>query len=233
MMPFSHRGKWAKLAQYRSVERRILPTTRSTAIAPIALALLLQACATAPAVPPAAAASVGTAAEVAAPVESAPGKTEVPELELNMPQAEKCACTVPPGADYTFLEKGYRALLDGEYRDAMEHFQRYQRLESSPRADLEAGIAIAYVQMLPRSSFYDPVVARNSFRVLREQNAKKLGVHDYTRLMRQSLLNLLELQKDLDELKGNNKTLKEDLKKREEALKRLRDLTLSQKGAAQ
>lgn len=207
-----------------------MPTTRSTAIAPIALALLLQACATAPAVPPVAAAA--TPAETAAPIEPAPGKTEVPELELNLPQAEKCNCTVPPGADYTFLEKGYRALLDGEYRDAMEHFQRYQRLESSPRADLEAGIAIAYVQMLPRSSFYDPVVARNSFRALREQNAKKLGVHDYTRLMRQSLLNLLELQKELDELKVDNKTLKEDLKKREEALKRLRDLTLSQKGAA-
>jgi hypothetical protein len=51
--------------------------------------------------------------------------------------------------------------------------------------------------------------------------------------MRQSLLNLLELQDKIDELKGNNKTLKEDLKKREEALKRLRELTLSQKGAAQ
>jgi TolA-binding protein len=233
MIPFSRGGKWAKLAQYRSIERRVLPTTSSTAIAPIALALLLQACATAPAAPPAAAASTVAAAEAAEPVAPAPVKAEVPELELNMPQAEKCKCAVPPTADYTFLEKGYRSLLDGEYKDAMEHFQRYQRLESSPRADLEAGIAIAYVQMLPRSAFYDPVVARNSFRVLREQNAKKLGVHDYTRLMRQSLLNLLELQKDLDELKDKNKTLNEDLKKREEALKRLRDLTLSQKGAAQ
>jgi TolA-binding protein len=212
-----------------------LPTARSTAFAPIALALLLQACATAPPAAPtqgaaAPAADAEQAAEAAAPAAS---KVDVPELELNLPQQENCKCVTPTAADYTFLEKGYRSLLDGEYKDAMEHFQRYQRLESSPRADLEAGIAIAYVQMLPRSSFYDPVVARSSFRVLREKNAKKLGVHDYTRLMRQSLLNLLELQDKIDELKGNNKTLKEDLKKREEALKRLRELTLSQKGAAQ
>ena len=211
-----------------------MPTARSTAFAPIALALMLQACATAPASPTqTAAASAAAATEQAAgPLEPAVSKADVPELELNLPQQEQCNCAPPASADYTFLEKGYRSLLDGEYRDAMEHFERYQRLESSPRADLEAGIAIAYVQMLPRSSFYDPVVARNSFRVLREQNAKKLKVHDYTRLMRQSLLNLLELQDKIDELKVNNTTLKEDLKKREEALKRLRDLTLSQKGAA-
>jgi len=211
-----------------------LPAARSTVFAPIALALLLQACATTPAPPtPAAAAPAAAAEQTAGAVAPDAGKADVPELELNLPQQENCKCVVPAAADYTFLEKGYRSLLDGEYRDAMEHFQRYQRLESSPRADLEAGIAIAYVQMLPRSSFYDPVLARSSFRVLREQNAKKLGVHDYTRLMRQSLLNLLELQDKIDELKVNNKTLKEDLKKREEALKRLRDLTLSQKGAGQ
>jgi TolA-binding protein len=198
--------------------------------------LLLQACATAPpAAPTQGSAAPAAVAEQAAAGAAAPaaGKVDVPELELNLPQQENCKCVTPTAADYTFLEKGYRSLLDGEYKDAMEHFQRYQRLESSPRADLEAGIAIAYVQMLPRSSFYDPVVARSSFRVLREKNAKKLGVHDYTRLMRQSLLNLLELQDKIEELKGNNKTLKEDLKKREEALKRLRELTLSQKGAAQ
>lgn len=211
-----------------------MPAARSTVFAPIALALLLQACATTPAPPtPAAAAPAAAAEQTAGAVAPDVGKADVPELELNLPQQENCKCVVPAAADYTFLEKGYRSLLDGEYRDAMEHFQRYQRLESSPRADLEAGIAIAYVQMLPRSSFYDPVLARSSFRVLREQNAKKLGVHDYTRLMRQSLLNLLELQDKIDELKVNNKTLKEDLKKREEALKRLRDLTLSQKGAGQ
>ena len=188
---------------------------------PFALTLLLQACATAPApasvspVPPNAAA------------EETPSEN-VPELKLNLPQQNRCDCTPPEAADYTFLEKGYRALLDGDYGDAMEYFLRYQRLESSPRAQLESGIAITYVQMLPRSSFYNPQVARSSFSVLRKQNAKELKVHDYTRLMRQSLINFLELQDEISKLKASNTNLQENLKKREEALKRLRDLTLSQ-----
>jgi TolA-binding protein len=190
---------------------------------------LLQACAAVPA--STAPAPVAVAPEPGSSPAAADG--EVPELKLNLPQHNQCNCVPAPTADYTFLEKGYRSLLDGEYEDAMEHFQRYQRLESSPRSDLEAGIAIAYVRMLPRSPFYDPVAARNAFRVLREQNAKELKVHDYTRLMRQSLINLLELQDKIDKLKASNTTLKDDLKKREEALKRLRDLTLNQKAAEQ
>lgn len=224
---FSPTGKWAKLAKYSPYWTRVLAFARNRLAPPLILALMLQACAVGPAPAPAVS---------AAPIPTGPAAAagDVPELQLNFPQQDKCDCS-PARAkqDYTFLEKGYRALLDGEYDDAMESFQRYQRLESSPRADLEAGIAIAYVRMLPRSSFYDPVAARTAFRALREQNAKALRVHDYTRLMRQSLLNLLELQEDIDKLRADKAVLKEDLQKREEALKRLRDLTLKQKGAAQ
>ncbi|MEM8560669.1 MAG: hypothetical protein AAGF57_00470 [Pseudomonadota bacterium] len=162
--------------------------------------------------------------------EQTPVATTIPELELNLPQqAPICDCPVAEeDKDYTFLEKGYRALLDGEYTEAMDYFLRYQRLESSPRAQLEAGIAITYVQMLPRSNFYNPEVARSSFNVLRKQNAKALGVHDYTRLMRQSLINFVIIQNQLDELRSRNQGLQEELSKREEALKKLRDLTLGQ-----
>jgi hypothetical protein len=194
---------------------------RSLLAAPVVLTLLLQACTTAPA--PTSVAPV-PAVET---TDQAPAP-KAPELELNLPQQPTCDCTPVEVADYTFLEKGYRYLLDGEYRDAMEYFLRYQRLESSPRAQLEAGIAITYVQMLPRSNFYNPVVARRSFSVLRKQNAKELKVHDFTRLMRQSLINFVEEHKEIDKLKANNTRLQQDLKKREEALKKLRDLTLSQ-----
>ena len=203
-----------------------VPRSRVTAL--LVLAFSLQACAASPAAPPAAAAPTVVATT---PREPPVAAAAVPPLPLNLPELAECDCSEAPTTDYTFLEQGYRALLDGEYDEAMAHFERYQQLESSPRADLEAGIAIAYVRMLPRSSFYDPVQARNAFRTLREQNAKELGVHDYTRLMRQSLLNLLELQDKLDKLKANNSVLKDDLEKREEALKRLRDLTLGQKAA--
>jgi len=205
-----------------------LPVSRSRVSVLLVLSFILQACAASPAVKPAAAAPDVTSAT--------PGEAQAaaaPQLALTLPEQAQCDCPDATTGDYTYLEQGYRALLDGEYDEAMAHFERYQQLESSPRADLEAGIAIAYVRMLPRSSFYDPVLARNSFRVLREQNAKELKVHEYTRLMRQSLLNLLELQDKIDTLKAENATLKDDLKKREEALKRLRDLTLGQKAAEQ
>lgn len=200
--------------------------TRIVAFTAISLTLLLSACATG---------QVDSATPPSAPGDSAPAATNpaaVPELTLNLPQGNHCACTEEPSQDFTFLEQGYSTLLDGEYAQAMENFQRYQRLESSPTVDLESGIAIAYLQMLPRSPFYNPELARSSFKVLRRQNAKQLQVHDYVRLMRQSLLNLLQLQQRADKLKASNAALQEDLEKREEALKRLRDLALGQKGAA-
>lgn len=196
------------------------------AAAVVVIALMLAGCATGSTVSSAPAVATPPIADAAVPVE--PG-TEVPELTLHLPQSGTCACTEDPNRDTTFLEQGYRALLDGEYEQAMQEFERYQRLESSPRADLEAGIAIAYVQMLPRSPYYAPDKARASFKLLRNQNAKELKVHDYTRLMRQALLNLLQLENRVDELKVDKARLQEDLKKREEALKRLRDLTLGQK----
>jgi hypothetical protein len=198
-----------------------------------ALALLLQACAATPGSAPENTATTAVDSSTSAPAESAAVSQPVPELNLNLTSPEQCVCVAEEQEDYTFLEKGYRELLDGEYVDAVQHFQRYQRLESSPRANLEAGIAIAYVSMLPRSPFYDPEAVRRSFKELRKQNPKQLKVHEMTRLMRQSLINLLILQDHVDDLESLNGTLRADLEKREDALKRLRKLTLGQKGAAQ
>lgn len=201
-----------------------MPATRTTVLLSAAMALLLQACVNAPASPSAAA---GSSAAAAAETEA------VPELTLNLPQPDECNCTPEQQADYTFLDKGYRALLDGEYVDAVQHFQRYQRLETSPRADWEARIAIAYVSMLPRSPFYDPAAAQKSFRELREIKPKELQAQNYTRLMRQSVLNFMLLEQRIDDLDRSNAILKTDLEKREEALKRLRELALGQKGSTQ
>lgn len=190
----------------------------------------LSACATGPTSAPST--PTQSSAEAADASPPAAAGAEVPELNLNLPDAASCVCPPEPVEDFTFLTKGYHALLDGEYEDAMENFRRYQRLESSPRADLEAGLAIAYLQMLPRSPFYNPELARTSFKVLREQDAKELNIHDYTRLMRQAVINLLKLESQQQALWEKNRELQEDLKKREEALKRLRELTLGQKGSS-
>lgn len=193
------------------------------------LALLLQACTT---VPVADSADGNSGADKLPPTNTAvntDGVDPVPELQLNLTPSGECDCSLAGPGNPSYLDKGFEALLDGEYTEAMILFARYQQLESSPRADWEASIAIAYISMLPRTPFYDPQAAEAAFKHLREAKPKELKVHPYTRLMRQSLLNFVVLQREIAAAKASNATLEENLKKREEALKRLRDLTLGQK----
>lgn len=205
------------------------------------LALSLQACTSTPVAGPTVS---GPASVAATPVvdatgagasgaDSSTGLTEAaPEVELNLDQPGNCNCGLPESSTQTYLDQGFAALLDGEYSEATTYFKHYQRVESSVRADWEAAIAIAYIQMLPRAPSYDPLAAQRAFQTLRKEKPKELNVHPYTRLMRQSLLNFIVLQREIAAAKANNATLKEDLEKREEALKRLRALTLGEKGSA-
>jgi hypothetical protein len=174
-----------------------------------ALILLLQACASAPERAPSAEAD------------------QVPEITLNLPQ-EGCQCAEQPPHDYTFLERGYSALAVAEYIEAVQYFQRYQRLESSPGSDWEAGVAIAFVSTLPNSPFYDPREARNVYRRLRVEDIEGLQIHPTALLMRQALEMFLDLDRENRDLKVEVSALSEDLEKREAALKRLRELTLGQ-----
>jgi hypothetical protein len=192
-----------------------LPSIRFTPVAVTAL-LLLQACATAP-----------------VPEEAAvqPGPQEVPELTLNLPEQQDCTCVVTEQADYTFLEKGFSALVAGEQIEAVQHFQRYQRLESSPQAAWEAGIAIAYDSMMPGSPFYDPDAARKSYTRLKSEQVEGAKVHEKVLLMQDSLDIFVAMERQLSTLRDENVVLKEELEKREEALKRLRELALGQKAA--
>ena len=157
----------------------------------------------------------------------------VPELTLNL-EEENCSCEVAeePAPDYTFLEKGFSELVAGDHIEAVQSFQRYQRIEKSAEADWESGIAIAYVSTLPKSPFYDPVEARKAFFVLKkkkkEQDIKGKNLHERALFMRDALEAFLVVQRHLNDLQVANATLKQDLKKREEALKRLRELALGQ-----
>jgi len=148
----------------------------------------------------------------------------VPEITLNLPQTD-CACT-EPSQDYTFLEKGFLALEDDQYLEALQYFQRYQRIEKSPRANVEARIAIAYLSILPDSPIYDRVAARESYSALRPRITRSMELHDKVLLMKGSLDVFLELDEQVERLKESNSSLRSELDKREEALKRLRDLTL-------
>lgn len=191
-----------------------MPAIRTNALATAGLLLMLQACSSTPS-------TQQSAAE--------PAPEAVPELTLNLPeQAQDCACVVTEEADYTFLDKGFNALVAGDHIEAVQYFQRYQRLESSPQANWEAGIAIAYDSMLPDSPFYDPGAARTAYGNLKDQQVGGVPIHTKALMMRDALETFVAMEQQISDLKSDNALLRQDLEKREEALKRLRELTLGQ-----
>jgi hypothetical protein len=153
-------------------------------------------------------------------------------LTLNLPEGtEDCACSPVVESDYTFLEKGFSALVAGEHIEAVQYFQRYKRLESSPLADWEADIAIAYDSMLPASPFYDPQAARKAYEALALRDVQVEAAHEKVLMMRDALATFVAMDREITRLESDNAIVREDLAKREEALKRLRALTLGQKEA--
>jgi hypothetical protein len=157
--------------------------------------------------------------------------SDIPELELNLEQPEPVECVRDEDADYTFLEKGFSLLVADDHIEAVRYFQTYQRLEASPRADWEAGIAIAYASILPQSPFYDPQAARRSFNQLVKTQPEGVQVHEKVLFMRDALATLIALNRQVGALQRDKAALESDLRKREDALRRLRELTLGQKGS--
>lgn len=202
--------------------------TRLQVLAAAALMALLQACATAPEVAPPAADNP--------PVKAVEAKKRapIPELELNLPEsgAEACNCAPQPGVDRTFLDKGFTNLAAGDYREAVNYFRRYQRLESSPVANWEASIAVAYVKMLPQSPYYNWRAARESYLRLMREQPNGVALHENIVLLRETLAILIDLHVRINDLQSENADLGEDLEKRDEALRRLRELMLGQKAVA-
>ena len=152
------------------------------------------------------------------------------ELTLNLPEPESspdCACPAAAAEDRTFLERGVARLTAGEYIEAVQYFKRYRRLETTRLAQWEADLAVAYVSMLPRSPFYDVEAARASYTQLQSSEPageKFPGIV----LMQQALESFVLLDRHVDDLENRTSMLEEDLEKREQALKRLRELTLGQ-----
>lgn len=189
--------------------------------AALALVALIQACAVAPP-----AENVAVVPAVTAVVEEKPA----PELTLNLPEHSSAACDCEPvvAVDRNFLDKGISALVAGDHREAVNYFRRYQRLESSPGVDWEASIAVAYVKMLPDSPYYNWRAARESYLRLMREPPQGVQLHEQIVLMRDALAVFSDLHMQINDLQSENATLNESLEKREEALRRLRELTLGQ-----
>jgi len=195
----------------------LLATPRLRATALYSLVLLLQACASLPGEDPAGDGGAEPQPE--------------PELTLHLPD-QNCRCDTQGAVDYTFLDKGFSALAAGDHVEAVEYFQRYQRLEASAEAQWEAQIAIAYDSMLPQSPFYDPRAAALSFEQLSGAAVDVARVHRGILLMHHALAVLADLQTKSAALERDNRRLAEELALREEAIRRLRELTLGQKAGS-
>jgi tetratricopeptide (TPR) repeat protein len=192
------------------MKRQIVKALRSLVAVP--LLATLAACSSTPVVEP----------EPAPPQRS----PEDVKLTLNLPADNGCAC-VQDASDRTFLERGMESLAEADYIEAVQYFQRYQRLESDPLAQWEAELAIAYVSMLPSSPFYDVEAAREGYVILqsREPDGRK---HPSIVLMQQALESFVLMERHVEDLERRATMLQDDLSKREQALKRLRELTLGQ-----
>ncbi len=152
------------------------------------------------------------------------------KITLNLPDQTLAPCVDDQnvGIDYTYLEKGFSAMVAGDNVEAVNYFRRYQRLESSPGADWEAGIAIAYEKMLPDSPYYNWRAAADAYRRLMRRVPEGIELNQQVLILGGTLAVLVELHDYIDELQNEKDDLSENLEKREEALKRLRELILGQ-----
>lgn len=158
------------------------------------------------------------------------GSKTTDEITLNLPDQtlEACVSDQRIGVDYTYLEKGFSAMVVGDNVEAVKYFRRYQRLESSPGAEWEAGIAIAYAKMLPNGPYYNWRAAADAYRRLMRRVPEGIELNQQVLILRGTLALLVDLHVYIDELQNEKDDLNENLEKREEALKRLRELTLGQ-----
>jgi len=236
----------ATLAVIDLQEEATLLAKRFTLFAAGGLVLLLQACAAAPPasessspemVAPAATTPV-TSPEVlpAAAPEVAPVTTPVvseqepaAEVVINLQDPAAAECTPVPGSEPTYLDRGFTLLAAGDHREAVNYFRRYQRLESSPGASWEAGIAVAYAKMLPDSPYYNWRAAREDYLQLMREKPQSIKEHQTIVLMQQALAVFSDLHVRINDLQKEKRMLSEDLEKRDEAIRRLRELTLGQK----
>ena len=132
----------------------------------------------------------------------------------------------------SLLEKGFKALADGNHISAVQLFQRHSKFNNTLAADWEASIAIAYVSMLPGSPFYDMKAVRVSYTQLSAWSIDDSLVNSQIVLMRDALEAFVSLHRELKDLERDNELLEATLAKRQSALRRLRELTLGQQREA-
>lgn len=149
----------------------------------------------------------------------------VTELNLNLPGDQQTSFK-PNLSDQSSLDKGLDALEQGLYIEALRFFKRYLRNERTLTSELNARLAINYLIFIPSSPVHDLKEAKKVYRKLRKELTPGVVLNTRVQFIKESMEAFLLLEKQISALEEKNLQLTDDLKKREEALKRLRDLTL-------
>lgn len=149
----------------------------------------------------------------------------VTELNLNLPGDEQAGYK-PDLSDQSFLDKGLDALEQGAYIESLRNFKRHLRSVKTQTSELNARLAINYLIFIPSSPVHDLKEAKKMYRQLRKQLTVDIVLNRRVQFIKESMEAFLLLEKHISALEEKNIQLKDELKKREEALKRLRDLTL-------
>ena len=136
---------------------------------------------------------------------------------LNLPDplsAVNCDCDEVVTVEENYFDRGVRALAARDYSQAATYFERHRETASS-EAQREADVGIAFVTLMSEAS-------------IASGDSSASGVDERAEVMILALAAVQTLEGRLEALDALNKAISEDLEKREEALKRLRDLTLGQ-----
>ncbi len=151
--------------------------------------------------------------------QAAPALTAPSPAELNIPEPAvdaNCNCDDPaPALVENHFDRGVRALAARDYVRARVYFERH-RDTGEEQAQREAEVGMTFVSLL-----------EDSVGDGRSENGAS-GVDERAEVMSLALAAIDQLQAQITMLTQRNETLASDLEKREEALKRLRDLTLGQ-----
>ena len=144
----------------------------------------------------------------------------LPPQPLSLPEpaahVEPCNCQELAAQNVNDFDLGVRALASRDYRAAQVLFERHRRT-GTPEAQREADVGIAFVTLMT-----DAKLAQG------EADTHGSIVDERAAVMVLALAAVQTLERRIDTLDALNEVLSKDLRKREEALKRLRDLTLGQ-----
>ena len=137
------------------------------------------------------------------------------EINLHLPIDEPddlpCQCVVAPSENY--FDRGVRALAARDYPQAKIYFDEH-RVSGAEDAEREADIGLAFVALLSLEvSENHPAYAAS-------------GIDERAEMMALALAAVTVLEDRLKALTALNEALSTDLERREDALKRLRDLAL-------